>query len=202
MYNGSKKVVWNKLDKFDNTAYFEYGNIENTDIVDIHEKLNPLVYSNKSSMGDKLQIAKYHFQNQFEEDIPEHFVKDLWNRKLINFVRKFKMFYQNEDHILWSLFYQNGAIDTLELPNNPCWNIDIEKFKEFFMIGFTGTKTYPSVICKALNAYFGTDVYSIERDTKGKRVRFRLPGSNKIVDKYVHTRKWNHFVPAIRQFLK
>ena len=112
------------------------------------------------------------------------------------------MFYQNEDHIPWSLFYQNGAIDTLELPNNPCWNIDIEKFKEFFMISFTGSKIYPSVISKALAVYFETDVYSIDRDTKGKRIRVCLPGSNKVVDKYVHSRKWNHFVPAIRQFLK
>ena len=121
-------------------------------------------WTNDANTG--LQIRKYLFKQLFAVHTPDVEMKELWELhkfKLIEGINTIfdgdRRFWAPEDKLVKSIFEQNGALDTLELPKHPKWDYDIEEVKRHFETRVVNERAQhnSTLIQNVLKAYFGVD---------------------------------------------
>ena len=187
---------------------FAYDNI--TDCVDeyeLEEKYMPRIWNYEASLEDKLVVSKFYFKNKFVTDTPEAIMRTLWDNNTINFTEQVAKLGSNRRHILWTLFDQNECNETLELHENPKWNIDINELTRIFKIRKHGEAISTNNIRDCLKAYFRMDCYKPQtdeyEDDKGnmKQKQKLVRDGNERYYEYEHTDEYKARMQVLLKYL-
>ena len=129
------------------------------------DKLSQVINSYTTTIDTGLQVRKYLFRRLFHDATPSKVVADIWNSHRFQAVDGMHALMKDEPaspetKIIKSIFTDNNAVETYELPKHPQWNYNISEVRESFETRIVGEQAQHNsqLISNLLNTYFGMSV--------------------------------------------
>jgi len=170
----SSKKVKDHVDEIikKSECLFRWDRIDDISFLQYENKLSQIINSWTTSIDTGLQVRKYIFKRLFHDSTPEDVIAEVWNahrfqavdgiHALINADAEISP----ETRIVKSIFSDNNAVETFELPKHPSWNYNIDEVRESFETRVVGEQAQHNsqLVSNILKAYFGMSVFVSTKD--------------------------------------
>lgn len=151
---------------------FRWDRIKEISFTQYENSLSQIINSWTTSIDTGLQVRKYIFKHLFHENTPENVVADVWNAHRFQAVDGIHALIKNdtsftpETKIIKSIFADNNAVETFELPKHPKWDYNIDEVRESFETRIVGEQAQHNsqLVSNILKAYFGMSVLVPTKD--------------------------------------
>ncbi|KAJ3029267.1 hypothetical protein HDV00_009679 [Rhizophlyctis rosea] len=119
-------------------------------------------YSNRATLDDRLEIAKYIFRHKFPHDACESDLEVVWRKKK-DFIDNVYTLVQDGDHMVNKIFKENNiTLDHYHLPESMETSIPLEAIRANFHFDASVKNLKSGLVAQVLNAFFGMKVYGIK----------------------------------------
>ena len=181
-----RKLISNLINESE--CVFRWNRIKDISYQRMENNMEKIINNWTDSIDNVLEVRKYRFREHFHEETPDEVLESLWNSNKFSLIDGlFNVFSKNiqipETKIVYSIFEQNNAEDTLELPKHPIWDYNLKEIKRNFETRVINEEScYNSVlISNILSAYFKTPVFEstkershVENDHARKLTDFKM----------------------------